>query len=163
MIEYKKINLFDSPVNSYILHAVNCQGVWGSGIAAQFAKLYPEAYKGYKSDCGGYERTGDYGVYFRNDEPHHVLWIYTSFGFGRNRDSVETILDNTRSAIKTLIMEFPYGFAYTDECVIYSNKFNSGLFGVPWHETEAILLECLTNHNPNNVKWIVCDPDMKLM
>jgi hypothetical protein len=33
MIKYHKMSLFDVPTGSVLVHAVNNQGVWGSGIA----------------------------------------------------------------------------------------------------------------------------------
>jgi len=146
--EVKKMNLFDAPPGSFLIHAVNCKGVWGSGIAALFREKFPNAYAAYKLQCkSGYAAVGKFGGCM------YVGWLFTSDGYGTRRDSVDMILNNTRQSVISLLEEMP------DSAVIYSNKFNSGLFGVPWEKTEAILLDCLENHNPNGVKWVVCDWD----
>jgi hypothetical protein len=44
--------------------------------------------------------------------------------------------------------------------VVYSNKFNSGFFRVPWPETEAVLLECLGD---KEIEWVVCDPQLETL
>ncbi|EXJ83673.1 hypothetical protein A1O1_07297 [Capronia coronata CBS 617.96] len=44
-------DIFDAPDRAVIVHAVNCQGVWGYGIAAQLKKAFPAAYRVYRSYC----------------------------------------------------------------------------------------------------------------
>ena len=41
-------DLFDTKAN-VILHQVNCQGVMGSGIAAEIKRRFPQAYEDYKT------------------------------------------------------------------------------------------------------------------
>lgn len=43
-------DLFDTKAN-VILHQVNCQGVMGSGIAAEVKRRFPKAYNSYKELC----------------------------------------------------------------------------------------------------------------
>ncbi|OQV11076.1 hypothetical protein CLAIMM_14976 [Cladophialophora immunda] len=43
--------LHDAPDRAVIVHAVNCQGVWGYGVALYLKKQYPEAFKIYKAHC----------------------------------------------------------------------------------------------------------------
>ena len=43
----KEMNLFDAPWDALLIHACNTQGVWGSGIAAQLKKAYPDAFMQY--------------------------------------------------------------------------------------------------------------------
>lgn len=152
------MSLFDVEKNANILHAVNCQGVWGAGIAGEFKKRFPEAFQNYNEEsltCADL-CLGDYGYYSYGKDLPTIMWIYTSFGYGFKKDPKDKILFNTKSALLELLSS-----NLPKDSVIYSNKFNSGLFGVPWSETEEILLDCLTNHNPNNVKWIICDPDLE--
>ena len=42
-------NLFNSKAN-IICHQCNCQGVMGSGVAAQVKKLYPNVFQAYRQD-----------------------------------------------------------------------------------------------------------------
>ncbi|KAL2413644.1 hypothetical protein ABEF95_003578 [Exophiala dermatitidis] len=44
-------DIFDAPDRAVLIHAVNCLGVWGNGIAAQFKKAFPAAYAVYRSHC----------------------------------------------------------------------------------------------------------------
>ena len=50
IIQYKKgdlLNCFEDGECDVIAHCCNCQGVMGSGIAAQIKDIYPEAYASY--------------------------------------------------------------------------------------------------------------------
>ncbi|KAI1908881.1 ADP-ribose 1''-phosphate phosphatase [Ophidiomyces ophidiicola] len=44
-------DLFDAPDNAVLIHACNCQGSWGKGIAAIFRNKYPAAYRIYRAHC----------------------------------------------------------------------------------------------------------------
>jgi len=46
-----KASLFTAPEGSIIIHACNTKGVWGSGIAAAFAKIFPDARNVYAKAC----------------------------------------------------------------------------------------------------------------
>nr|KMM72344.1 hypothetical protein CPAG_08641 [Coccidioides posadasii RMSCC 3488] len=47
-------DLFDAPENTALIHACNCQGSWGKGIAETFRAKYPAAYRIYRSHCQRY-------------------------------------------------------------------------------------------------------------
>ncbi|KAF3247403.1 ADP-ribose 1''-phosphate phosphatase [Orbilia oligospora] len=44
-------DIFAAPTNSVLIHACNCQGSWGAGIALAFKQLYPAAYRIYHNHC----------------------------------------------------------------------------------------------------------------
>ncbi|CAI7600047.1 unnamed protein product [Penicillium glandicola] len=44
-------DLFDAPNGGALIHACNCEGVWGAGIARAFRERYPAAYKIYRNHC----------------------------------------------------------------------------------------------------------------
>lgn len=127
-IKYVKGNLFElAPKGAYLAHACNCQGVWGSGIAVEFRKRFPEAYLKYVDLCINHSeflsgKFADEGL---------IIMLFTSFDYGKNKDSVSVILNNTESALKMM--------SRTSIKELHMPKINSGLFGVPWEETEAIL------------------------
>ena len=157
MIKYLKQSLFDAPPGSYILHACNAQGVWGAGIAKEFKFRYPKAYDAYKSVCRGMGGLDGQSLLIEDSGgPHIVCCLIASIGYGKRRDSEEDILLNTRQAVVLLL-----GRMQRDgrERVIYSNKFNSGLFGVPWEKTEAVL-KSVFDEFPSDLIWYVCDPEM---
>ena len=53
MITIKDGNLFDA-TKGVICHQVNCRGVMGAGVAAQFKKKFPMSYRVYKDWCSKY-------------------------------------------------------------------------------------------------------------
>lgn len=167
MIQYKKMSLFEAPEASIIIHACNSQGVWGRGIAAEFKKLYPHSYLDYKKFCERYneERESACGLgslsQFHIEEKCWVGWIVTSHNYGSKVDPVEQIKINTTLALDDLCKKLTFAHPKSDfdEYSVYSNKFNSGLFNVPWEESELILKTVLKNYK--RINWIICDPDME--
>jgi ADP-ribose 1''-phosphate phosphatase len=166
MIEYRKGSLFDAPEGSLLVHAVNCQGVWGAGISKEFKARFPWAYDQYREDCikRGILNKGTYSIYYGQSAEHlkdviyagykeySVGCLFTSSRFGNEKDSVDKILQNTLSSVSYLLLRLSH-FSDTSKLEIHSNKFNSGLFGVPWAKTEKIVNTCL-EYFPDQ-KWVV--------
>ena len=166
MISYENISLFDAPKESIIMHACNSQGMWGSGIAKPFAEKYPHSYKDYQNFCAQWnddERGTAAGFaelsMFHESEPHWVGWIVTSHNYGNLKDSTELIKINTTLALREFCKKVYLAYPKEDNPTIqvYSNKFNSGLFGVPWEESELILNTVLRDYK--RIQWVICDPE----
>lgn len=152
MIKYHKKSLFDVPKGSYLVHAANTEGYWGKGIAAEFKKRFPESFQEYTVHCKVNENI--IGSYFgcSKEKDYKIVNLFTSSIDSRKPNDKEEILVNTTLALDAFL------FDNKDKNLnIYSNKFNSGLFNVPWHKTEEIL-KVLSNRY--NVIWNVTDPDM---
>lgn len=156
-MEYRKMSLFDAPEGSIIAHACNAQGVWGSGIARAFKEMYPKSYEEYHHFCTKLfedDRFNPIGksVICQKENGHSVLCFITSDNFGLKKDNENAILIQTTLALYDFFRKTHYGHE------IYCNKFNSGLFGVPWEKTEAILKYFENRYKTN---FIVCDPDLE--
>lgn len=135
-VKIVKGNLFNAPEESIICHAVNCYGVWGAGIALQFAKRFPWSFKEYQKICANKTSTELLGTTSLISAPKHIVGcLFTSNGFGSNVDSKISILNNTRLAISDLIAKNIHNRK------IYMCKINSGLFGVEWESTQKVLEE----------------------
>lgn len=50
MIVFREGDLFESGLRS-LAHGVNCRGVMGAGIAAQFRRRWPQMYESYRRRC----------------------------------------------------------------------------------------------------------------
>ena len=50
-LEYVKGSVFDAPKGVILAHACNAQGSWGSGVALEFKKRFPDAYAYYHKTC----------------------------------------------------------------------------------------------------------------
>lgn len=146
---YKKMNLFDAPVGSILVHACNAKGVWGSGIAKDMKQNYPYAYYCYEAECQKYPMIAEFD--YTRDQDKIIVSLITSQDYGRNVDSPQEILVNTTIALNELGR---YLEDNDEQDKIYSNKFNSGLFKVPWEETEKILKVIVDRYNLN---WVVCE------
>jgi len=143
-IKHRKGSLFEarskggSSADLVLVHAVNSVGVWGAGIAAEFRGRFPWAYNQYKRDCITQGMVGRFEGYIATDAAgdHPIIGcLFTSGGFGSQLDPMLTILRQTESALKSLAAALPKEFE------VHSNRFNSGLFGVPWHLTEALIAD----------------------
>ena len=167
MVTTKKMSLFDAPADSVIVHACNSQGMWGSGIAKPFSLNYPHSYKDYQNFCAqwNHERGSACGLAdlsnYHSSEPHWVGWIVTSHNYGPLKDTPELIKIHTTLALREFCRKVYMAHSSEDHPTIevYSNKFNSGLFNVPWQDSELILKTVLKDFK--RIQWIVCDPEAK--
>lgn len=167
MITHKTMSLFDAPADAIIVHACNSQGVWGSGIAKPFKEKYAHSYLDYNRFCADFNMSrgtacGRAGMSsFHASEPHWVGWIVTSHNYGELKDSPELIKINTTMALQELCKKAYLAHPKDSNPTIdiYSNKFNSGLFNVPWEQSQLILETVLKDFQ--RINWVVCDPEAK--
>lgn len=150
-IIYKKMSLFVAPKGSYLVHACNAQGIWGSGIAKEFKTRFPKSFNEYNEFCREYPRdvgptTGKCCI-----TKEKVVCLITSNGFADTLDKVDNILSYTSLALLDLLNA-------SKNKEFYSNKFNSGLFKVPWEDTKAILKSYVDMYD---LTWTVCDPNLE--
>lgn len=148
-IVHKIGSLFDAPPDSILVHAVSTRSVWGSGIAKEFKHRFPESFQFYKELCdeeGG--RLIGTVIYCPKENDYYVNNLVTSLDYGDRKDSPAEILKNTRIALSFLL---------EDDNPIHSCKFNSGLFGVPWADTEKVLLDVMKEKGYTK-EWTVWSP-----
>lgn len=128
-----KGNLFDAPKGSIIIHACNTKGVWGSGIAKEFAKRFPKARELYTQHCmeHGSSLLGTALLIPAGD--YVIGCLFTSKNYGQFVDKPGKILESTDFAMAHLIAQ------NTDNKELHMCKINSGLFNVPWTETKKLL------------------------
>ena len=139
-------DIFNAPLNSVLLHACNCKGSWGAGIAAAFRTHYPLAYEKYKSHCASIKPANLVGTAYliapvdANGSQHYIGCLFTSIGFGKSKDSSHQILFNTDLAMKDALRQI---LVLKDNGTFLSDvqmcQINSGYFGVPWMETRTLL------------------------
>ncbi len=138
MITYIKGDLFDAPQDRLLVHAVNCQGVWGSGVAKTFRDLFADEYALYNKFCSindisdtNYLDVPDNSAIGKALVINRIGCLFTSDSYGKFVDPPDLILKNTELAIQDLLTKTTMKFAMP--------KINSGLFAVPWEDTEKIL------------------------
>lgn len=132
-ITYVKGNLFDATKGSVLIHACNTQGIWGGGIAKQFAQKFPYSYNEYRKTCRMFShRLLGACLIITNDKGYDIACLFTSNGIGQFVDSEESILSATQNAVFELCEA-------TQGKELHACKINSGLFRVPWEKSEAIL------------------------
>lgn len=140
MVQHHKGSLFDAPKGSFVGHACNCQGVWGSGIAVEFKKRFKKSWDLYRETCMAnlISQTPKRllgTAYATAERDYGVVCLFTSFDYGKNVDSPEDILESTYLAINDLAMMYP------EITELHIPRINSGLFKVPWERTEEILMK----------------------
>lgn len=146
---YKKMSLFGAPKGSVLVHACNSKGVWGSGIAKDMKTRFPKAFENYNNECLLYPMIAEFDFTMENE--YKIASIITSKSYGNDVDSKDEILVNTSIALNELCR---YLDDNDDNDLIYSNKFNSGLFKVPWEETEKILKILVDRYH---LIWTICE------
>lgn len=137
-------DIFSAPDNAIIIHACNCIGSWGAGIAAAFKQRYPRAYEAYSVHCEANTPDSLIGTALlippseAKGRRHYVGCLFTSKRFGRARDKPDVILGYTTPAMEDLISAVVKdgGVEAIRMCQI-----NSGLFGVPWEDSKALIAQ----------------------
>ncbi|KAJ5682946.1 hypothetical protein N7462_006111 [Penicillium macrosclerotiorum] len=84
--------------------------------------------------------------YSNGQKKHWIICLFTSRSFGRRVDSPDLITNSTHAALKNLKMqlqnpEHQHGLQGAAPGKLYSCRFNSGLFAVPWEKTRGIVEE----------------------
>lgn len=148
MINYYKGDLFSAAgKDTALIHACNCKGSWGAGIALQFKKRYPDAFTRYNKLCKQYgDELLGFSIEYYNQQL--MYFLFTSKGYGKNTDSEKQILNNTKNCIENLLSG-----GFPEEIEIHSPKINAGLFRVPWSKTAKIIEEQLEKYP--KIKWVV--------
>lgn len=158
-ITYLQGSLFDAPQEAILTHACNTKGQMNSGIAFAFKSLMFSAFRNYEAYCLKHGvawsvRSPLVGRSFltSDDKGRQMLCLFTSDAYGKGVDRPELIITQTISSIEHF-MNSDYVKSHAVPISIHSNKFNSGLFRVPWSETENIINSALANHP--NLQWTV--------
>ncbi|KAI4727542.1 hypothetical protein E4T49_04658 [Aureobasidium sp. EXF-10728] len=138
----RKGDLFAAPPNTLLVHACNCLGSWGAGIAAAFKKTYPDHFTEYTKHCKANTPNSLLSTcYLIPPQPsgpkHWIGCLFTSRKYGRGKDSKDDIMDSTDAALQSMLEQLedlekqPAG--------IWMCKINSGSFRVPWSQTKAMI------------------------
>lgn len=150
MIKYHEgVNLFSKIEamnnNDYIVHSCNNQRVWGAGFAKQLKIVAPNSYLGYLLKC---KWNHPFGPLLCLDQEKEggpmIMSLIVSNGYGSHKDPPTEILKNTKQLLESLYL--------TKGLRLHSPKINSGLFGVPWENTEKIIQEFV---NKTGCEWNV--------
>lgn len=128
-----KGDLFSAPVGSVLAHSCNGQGVWGAGVAKLFADHFPAARGIYQRHCAKHGKAVMGTCLLIEAGNYKVACLFTSFNYGYLKDPPDLILKNTNSSMQDLLHQIG-----PDE-LICMPKINSGLFNVPWDDTQVVL------------------------
>lgn len=143
MLNYIKGDLFthNSVRRVVLAHACNPHGSWGGGIAVQFRKRYPDAYTKYAEHCRANGPLLLGTAYLIPAGDQYVACLFTS----DFNNSVAEIVEYTRSSLRDLAGKLgeleDVEQDKTGRPVVNMPKINSGIFNVPWEDTERALLD----------------------
>ncbi|CAK1358170.1 unnamed protein product [Cercospora beticola] len=158
-------NIFSAPPNTLLLHACNTEGSWGAGIALAFKKSYPSAFETYRDHCRltpSDELIGTALLIPPSEEDdsdsskHFIGCLFTSVSKGQRKDSPDKILRATGTAVKDLVKKVgEWNDEQKEKKVgeVRMCKINSGLFGVKWERTQAVL-EAIEVDGENSIRQI---------
>ncbi|GLB38586.1 putative macro domain containing protein [Lyophyllum shimeji] len=132
-------DLFTAPRGAILVHACNTLGSWGGGIALAFRDKYPAQFELYKARCKTYGSSLVGTCLLIPGDTHDIACLFTSRAYGKRKDKPEEILAATKTALQDLMKQ------NTEGKELHACRFNSGKFGVPWTDTEAILKELGTS------------------
>ncbi|CAG8908629.1 unnamed protein product [Penicillium egyptiacum] len=140
-------DLFDAPNGAALIHACNCQGVWGAGIARAFRERYPAAYKIYRNHCLIYQDhpVTDIITDLRDEDPHPSLVVHRPLGTALiiPPQQSDFILHRRRHWIICLFTSEKYGSRKDSEDMIVNSTFaalqdlSGQLRGLPQQASET--------------------------
>lgn len=158
-------DIFDAPPNTLIIHACNCEGSWGAGIAAAFKQHYMGAFKVYAAHCkqNGHDLLEN-ALFISpqkldKKKQHFVGCLFTSRSKGKKKDSPSAILKATKPAMEDLLQQVKeWNSSHAKEEAVGEVricKINSGLFAVSWNETKELMESIdVDQHDIKEVKVI---------
>ena len=158
-------DIFDAPPNSVIIHACNCYGHWGAGIALAFKRFYPAAHTCHLQHCKSRSPDNLIGTAqlispsSTGKRKHYVGCLFTSRRLGKFKDSPTQILSATGPSMRDLleqIAEEREKGIQIDEVRIC--QINSGLFNVPWKSTKSVLESIEVSGNMPDVVTVFVRP-----
>ncbi|EED13429.1 phosphatase, putative [Talaromyces stipitatus ATCC 10500] len=150
-------DLFDAPDGAVLIHACNCLGSWGGGIARVFKHKYPSAYKFYYNHCRALLRekrphtllnsqTNDPKIVnlplgtaliippqaqdysIRQNKKHWIVCLFTSRAYGRGVSKPDVILENSVHAIRDMRRQLEELFEHEDGMEQWDGKVYSCRF-----------------------------------
>ncbi|SCU78072.1 LAFA_0A04764g1_1 [Lachancea sp. 'fantastica'] len=168
-VRYLKGNCLSQAISHprILIHSCNCNGSWGGGIAYQLGVKYPKAEKDYNDICDkfGSKLLGRFVLIpSYSDSTLLIGCLFTATFGGSNQGSGNDILHNTELSLENMRIQLRSNAQTPDnEMDVFLFKFmenvksnlryplaeyqlempqiNSGIFGVPWPKTEALLKE----------------------
>lgn len=164
---------------TFLAHGCNCLGSWGAGVALELRELFPNAFETDRQSCQEiqsraslpgtcllipYESTWPLASADPAAPKVFIACLRTSIGFGKPNqrtnnpglDSKDLVIAQTRAALRDLRAQLEeMGEERQKEIVIWSPKFNSGAFKVPWEETEGLIEEVFAGWTG---KWCLMQP-----
>ncbi|SGZ51632.1 CIC11C00000002493 [Sungouiella intermedia] len=151
MLQYIKGDLFSHTSSKKVIlaHACNPFGLWGGGIAAQFRKRYPSAYKLYADHCHQHGNTllGKCLVVPADAQSKvYIACLFTS----NFENSPSQIVEYTKQSMADLteqLKTMENVETHNGKTTINMPMINSGIFNVPWKDTEAVLQSTDLNIN----------------
>lgn len=153
MIEFKKGDILTEHTEA-VVNTVNCVGIMGKGIAAQFKKMYPDNFKSYFKACKNQEVQP--GRMFTSQvsqltNPKYVI------NFPTKRDwRAKSKIDDIKSGLVSLGQEIQRLQLQS----ISIPPLGCGLGGLNWGDVKP-LIEALAAANPNT-KFVVFTPNADL-
>jgi len=124
-----------------IIHGCNCFCMMGAGIAAQVARVIPEAYEvDKKTEKGDGSKLGGYSAVLVDDVT--IINAYTQYHGGANYD-----YSAIRSAMRKIAEDFDKGQ------IVGLPKIGAGIAGGDWNVIESIIAEELKDFDVTVVIW----------
>lgn len=169
----------DHASTTFFLHATNCLGIWGAGIAKALREQFPSAFEDDRDSCRESSPPGEYPNKDELDSlvgtchvippsvvssraPFSIVCLRTSRGYGRQSkgkaglDTKDLVLEQTQSALRDFRAQLEQlGMERQKEIVVWSPRINSGSFLIPWERTEEIIEEVFDGWEG---RWYVMTP-----
>ena len=139
MTQTIKGNIFDVAKTGYIMHQVNCQNVMGAGIAADFAKRFPQIKSEYHDFCNKTHINARLGAFQQVTLNDSLIGInsYSQFTYG-NAKKTKKVYTDSHMLIRNLI-KLDQLAKQTNTKAYIPKYIGCGLAGADWTEIEKAI------------------------
>lgn len=142
MLQYIKGDLFAAQSSgiSILAHACNPFGLWGGGVAAVFRKKYPYANNLYAQHCKTNNNLLGTCLLVPTSPSRETLvaCLFTS-DFNCTPKEILSYTEQSLNDLSAQLKTVDNLEVSNNLPVVNLPKINSGIFAVPWEDTEAIL------------------------
>lgn len=140
-------NLFDTDA-IFIGHGVNCKGMMGAGIAAEFKRRYPKNFAKYQIACRGYLLTpGEYFAVSDDSDPDNIK-VIVNFA-SQDKPGADASYDWVFSSLRRFAEAANNHPQYAGEKITVAiPEIGCGIGGLDWQLVEFII-EVIEQMYPN--------------
>ena len=152
MLKHEDGNLFEANFDRIVLVSTfPGNGKWEKGIAEDFAKHFPNAYKKYRQECLRDPSVGRSFIVVDDHKKVPIGCLITGFNASKKRtDPIQKVIKSTERAARQFLTQMQKDYP---NHIVYSSELND-VFGEPVTQSEEIVKNVIRN-SKGDQPWVI--------